>query len=89
MTMATNNEQDWTHFNEIATEFANELRNEKTKAWEDFTTTINYATEPTKTMKVLKVINREPSGAPPNSTMQYSLRKPVTTDQGKFNLFQK
>ncbi len=38
-------------------------------------------------MKVLKAINREPPGAPPNSTMQSPSGKPITTDQGKCKLF--
>ena len=85
--ISTKNESDWKHLQEIAREYADELRKEKTKAWEDFTETLNYSTDPTKVMKVTKAINREPIGSPPNATMKSSTGKPVTTNSGKAELF--
>jgi hypothetical protein len=87
MATGTNNPCDWQHYKEIACKFAMELKNEKTRAWEQFSETLNYSSEPSKTMKVLKAINRIPSGASPNSILTSPNGKPVISSKGKANLF--
>ena len=87
--IGTNNIEDWQHYLETSKAFSEELRTEKTKAWEQFCDTLNYASDPTKTMKVLKAINRQPEGATPNSVLNSPNGRPVTSPKGKANLFRK
>ena len=89
MATGTNNQHpcDWQHYKEMACKFATELRNEKTRTWEKFCETLNYSSEPSKTMKVPKAINQMPSGASPNSILILPNGKPVTSSKGKANVF--
>ena len=85
--MSTKNECDWTHYKTICQEFATALRNEKTRAWEEFCTTLNYKTRATKVMKILKSIQRTPPGAPTNSILVTPTGKVITSDRGKAEMF--
>ena len=84
--MSTKNECDWEHFKTTYEEFATELRNEKKRAWEEFTTTLNYKTQATKIIKVLKSIQRTP-GSPANSILVTPTGKLITSDKSKAEMF--
>jgi potassium voltage-gated channel Eag-related subfamily H protein 8 len=88
---STRDEQDhWEYFRESAIDFSNELKLEKTKAWEDFASTLNYSTEPSKVMNILKSIQRDPECSPTNFTMKSPFNnKTVCSDKGKACLFRK
>lgn len=70
MASSTKNEYDWEHFRETAVEFSAELKREKTRAWEEFASTLNYSTDPSKVMKILKAIQRDPDRSPTSFTMK-------------------
>ena len=59
----------------------------KERAWEEFTTTLNYKMQVTKVMKVLKLIQRTPPGSPANSILVTTTGKLITSDKGKAEMF--
>ena len=52
--------------------FTDLLYLKKQKAWEEFATTLNYNTQPTKVMKILKYLNRDPLTNPISITLTSS-----------------
>lgn len=76
-------------FYEKATTFANVLRLEKKKAWEEFASTLNYLTDPAKVMKMLKSINRDPPTNPIRIALTSSTNTKTINDKEKAELFRK
>ena len=69
--------------------FANVLCQEKKKAQEDFTLTVNYSTEPAKVMKILKPTNRDLLTSPINITLTSPINIKIISDKEKAELFRK
>eukprot|EP00957_Ditylum_brightwellii_P035975 2725651-Ditylum_brightwellii.AAC.1 len=51
--------EDWIEFRRIAAEFVDKVREAKTKAWQEFASTLNYNKNTAELINIVKAINRE------------------------------
>ena len=64
-------------------EFSNNLHEAKRKAWEELASTLNYNSNLTKVMNIIKSINKQLIGALKNGILHLSHNKILTTDEEK------
>eukprot|EP00957_Ditylum_brightwellii_P008959 678022-Ditylum_brightwellii.AAC.1 len=71
-------------------EFVDKVRGAKTKAWQEFTSTLNYDKSAAESINIVKAINREEHELPPNTTIESKIEKgtkEVLSDKEKAEAF--